>query len=160
MFLLLFWYKYKGSSVAIHSAVASSINSQQSSPLKNHHEAGRNTRYPFWNIRKFRWAKRPELSTTKLVLRSNNSFIINAAIFWDIAPLSPYENRRFGGTYHLHLQSRSSVEKGTRVFMATCYTLASCLVNSYLEDGGDISLRNVDSHTIYTALHLGRWQRS
>jgi hypothetical protein len=30
--------------------------------------------------------------------------VIKFAIFWDIAPCSPYMNRRFGGTYHLHLQ--------------------------------------------------------
>jgi hypothetical protein len=28
----------------------------------------------------------------------------NVAIFWNLAPCSPYVNRRFGGTYHLHLQ--------------------------------------------------------
>jgi hypothetical protein len=27
---------------------------------------------------------------------------MNAAILWDIAPCSPYVNRRFGGNYHLH----------------------------------------------------------
>jgi hypothetical protein len=29
---------------------------------------------------------------------------INVAIFWDIAPCSPPVIRRFGGTYHLHVQ--------------------------------------------------------
>jgi hypothetical protein len=32
------------------------------------------------------------------------------AIFWYIAPCSTYMNRRFGGTYHLHLQGRKSAE--------------------------------------------------
>jgi hypothetical protein len=31
---------------------------------------------------------------------------MNVATFWDIASCSPYVNRRFGGTYHLHFQSR------------------------------------------------------
>jgi succinylglutamate desuccinylase len=34
-------------------------------------------------------------------------------MFWDIAPCSRYMNRRFGGTYHLHLQGRKSAEKET-----------------------------------------------
>jgi hypothetical protein len=32
------------------------------------------------------------------------------AIFWDIAPCSPYVIRRFVGTYHFHLQGRKSGE--------------------------------------------------
>jgi hypothetical protein len=34
--------------------------------------------------------------------------IMNVAIFWDITPYSPYANRRFGGTYQLHLRGRKS----------------------------------------------------
>jgi hypothetical protein len=30
----------------------------------------------------------------------------NVAIFWDIAPCSPYVNRRFGRTYHVQLGDR------------------------------------------------------
>jgi hypothetical protein len=31
---------------------------------------------------------------------------IKSSIFWDIAPCSPLKiNRRFGGTYHLHIQA-------------------------------------------------------
>jgi hypothetical protein len=37
--------------------------------------------------------------------------VTNVAIFWDIAPCTPYVNRRFGGTYHLHLQGRKSTEQ-------------------------------------------------
>jgi hypothetical protein len=34
-------------------------------------------------------------------------FNINSTIFWDITPYSPLRvNRRFGGTYRLHLQGR------------------------------------------------------
>jgi hypothetical protein len=35
---------------------------------------------------------------------------MNAAVFWDIAPCSPYVDRRFGGTYHFHLQGRNSAD--------------------------------------------------
>jgi hypothetical protein len=37
------------------------------------------------------------------------------AIFLDIAPCSPYVNRHFGETYHLHLHSRKSIEHETSV---------------------------------------------
>jgi hypothetical protein len=32
--------------------------------------------------------------------------VMNVAIFWDIAPRSPYVNRRYEGTYYLHPQCR------------------------------------------------------
>jgi hypothetical protein len=32
--------------------------------------------------------------------------VMNDAIFWDIAPCSPYLRRRFRGTYHFHLHGR------------------------------------------------------
>jgi hypothetical protein len=37
-----------------------------------------------------------------------------AAIFWDIALYRQCVNRRFGGTYNLHLQDLKSVEQKTR----------------------------------------------
>jgi hypothetical protein len=40
---------------------------------------------------------------------------MNVAIFWDIQSCSPYVNRRFGGTFHLHLQGRKSAEQDTSV---------------------------------------------
>jgi hypothetical protein len=42
--------------------------------------------------------------------------ITNVIVFWDISPCSPYVNRRFGGTYHLHLQGRKSAEQETSVY--------------------------------------------
>jgi hypothetical protein len=39
---------------------------------------------------------------------------MNVAILWDIAPCSPYTNRRFGRNY-LHLQSRKPAEQETRL---------------------------------------------
>jgi hypothetical protein len=38
---------------------------------------------------------------------------MNAVIFWDKAPFSPYVKRRFSGMYHLHLQGRKSTEQET-----------------------------------------------
>jgi hypothetical protein len=40
---------------------------------------------------------------------------MNVAIFWDIEPCSPYVDRRFGGTYHLHFQGRKSADQETSV---------------------------------------------
>jgi hypothetical protein len=37
------------------------------------------------------------------------------AIFWDVTPCRSCENRRFGGTYRLHLQGRKIRERGTSV---------------------------------------------
>jgi hypothetical protein len=37
------------------------------------------------------------------------------AVFWDVAPCSSCMNRRFGGTYRLHLQGRKIRERVTSV---------------------------------------------
>jgi hypothetical protein len=39
------------------------------------------------------------------------------AVFWDVAPCISCVNRRFGGTYRLHLQVREIRERGTSVRM-------------------------------------------
>jgi hypothetical protein len=39
--------------------------------------------------------------------------VLKITIFWDISQCSPYMNRCFGGTYHLHLQGRKSAEQET-----------------------------------------------
>jgi hypothetical protein len=39
--------------------------------------------------------------------------VIKTAILWDIAPCSPYMNRRFGGMYHIHLPGRKSAAQET-----------------------------------------------
>jgi hypothetical protein len=41
--------------------------------------------------------------------------IPNAAIFWDIPPLSLHVNRSFRGNYHLHPQGRKSTKQETSV---------------------------------------------
>jgi hypothetical protein len=77
------------------------------------------------------------------------------AMFRNIAPCSPYVNGRFEGTYHSHLQGRTSAEQGTMVwlFLASWF-LARMIFDP--EDGGDTFLRNVCSHTDYTAVYLKR----
>jgi hypothetical protein len=63
--------------------------------------------------------------------------VMNSTIFWDITPCSPLRvNRRFGGTYGLHLQSRA--------LLATFFH-AGFLLGLFFdpEDGGDMFLRNV-----------------
>jgi hypothetical protein len=37
------------------------------------------------------------------------------AVFWDVTPCRSCVNRRFGGTYRLHLQGRKIRERGTSV---------------------------------------------
>jgi hypothetical protein len=41
--------------------------------------------------------------------------VMNVATLCDAAPYSPYVNRRFGGTYHFHIQGRKSTEQETNV---------------------------------------------
>jgi hypothetical protein len=48
----------------------------------------------------------------------NNNFFLKNAVFWDVTPCRSCEfNRRFGGTYRLHLQGRKIRERGTSVSM-------------------------------------------
>jgi hypothetical protein len=72
---------------------------------------------------------------------------VKNAVFWDVAPCRSCVNRRFGGTYPLHLQGRKIRERGT-----TCshlHTLFLARGFFYPEAGDDTFLRNV-SHKIYT----------
>jgi hypothetical protein len=69
------------------------------------------------------------------------------SVFWDMAPCRSCVNRRFGGTYRLHLQ------------VADCSQLLKLVPNCgffYPEDEDDIFLRNVGSHKIYMAPHPRR----
>jgi hypothetical protein len=73
------------------------------------------------------------------------------AVFWDVAPGRYCINRRFGRTYHFHLQaSGCSLQPPAH---AGSY-LADFFI--YPEDGGDTFLRNVCLHNIYTAPHHRR----
>jgi hypothetical protein len=69
------------------------------------------------------------------------------SIFWNITPCSPSSvNRRFGGTYCLHLQGRkiswAGNQRKSRICLPAAFTLVSC--SAYFfdpEDGGDMFLR-------------------
>jgi hypothetical protein len=83
------------------------------------------------------------------------------AVFWDAAPCRSCVNRRFGGTYLLHLQDRKIRERGTRVskWLQSAANYSRWFLARgffYPEDGGDTILRNVGSHKIYTATHPRR----
>jgi hypothetical protein len=79
---------------------------------------------------------------------------MKSTIFWDITPFSPLSvNRRFGGTYRLHLQDRKNKFTKKACSRVSCWTY-------FLdpEDGGDMFLRNVCWHSMdYMALYPRRW---
>jgi hypothetical protein len=76
---------------------------------------------------------------------------MNVAIFWVMAPSSKNANRRFGGTYHLHLQGRKSAEHEITVKHVDRQI---CLLIFDPEHGVGTFLRNVDPHTDYTARYI------
>jgi hypothetical protein len=81
--------------------------------------------------------------------------VMKSYIFWDITSCSPIKvNRRFGGTYRLHLQGRRITKQKTSVKAGgkqspprkDCHLLSSWFpawLFFYPEDGGDMFLRNV-----------------
>jgi hypothetical protein len=76
---------------------------------------------------------------------------LKSTVFWDITLCSPLSvNRRFGGTYRLHVQ------------LSTCVHDGFLLTSTFdPEDGGDMFLWNVGRHsTDYTALYPRRWYSS
>jgi hypothetical protein len=60
--------------------------------------------------------------------------VMKVAIFWDIAPYSPYITRRFGGTYHLHPYAS---------YLKANWFLARLIFDP--EAGGDTFLQNISS---------------
>jgi hypothetical protein len=60
-----------------------------------------------------------------------------------------YVNRRFGGTWRLHLQGLKSTEQEISVQQIPKY---------YPEDGGDTFLSHVGSLTVHTAVYHRIWQ--
>jgi hypothetical protein len=67
---------------------------------------------------------------------------MNVAIFWDIAPYSPNMNRRFGGTYRLHVQGRKLAEQESSVQqVAGSFCLWSLLCASVAHSDGSFFLR-------------------
>jgi hypothetical protein len=76
------------------------------------------------------------------------------AVFWDVALCRSCVNRRFGGTYRLHLQGRKIRERGT-----SCSHLLTLVHYSrifYPEDGGNTFLRKVFWDKINTAPYSRR----
>jgi hypothetical protein len=76
---------------------------------------------------------------------------MNVAIFWNIAPCSPNVNRRFGGAYQLHFQSKKSAEQGTRVQQLTRHNYRLIFGS---EDKADPFLRNVRLHIRTTRRYI------
>jgi hypothetical protein len=77
------------------------------------------------------------------------------ATFWNIAPCSPYTNRRFGG----HLQSRKQERsRGLGQPPVTRWFLVRPIFNP--EDSGNIFLRNVGSYTDHMGLYSRRLEHS
>jgi hypothetical protein len=54
------------------------------------------------------------------------------AVFWDVAPCGFCVNRRFGGTYRLHLQGRNIREQGTSLSMWQRFFCMDTLVQPIL----------------------------
>jgi hypothetical protein len=97
---------------------------------------------------------RYKLTSTSLSVQSSIGYVrfevfaavtMKNAVFWDLAPCRSCElNRRFGGTYRLHLQCRKIPGSSLQGFF-------------YHEDGGDRFHRNVGSiHKLYMAPHPRR----
>jgi hypothetical protein len=82
--------------------------------------------------------------------------VMKSIIFWDVTPCSLLRcNRRFGGTYRIHLQGRR------KFCLPPAYLLVLAEIFFDPEDGGDMFLRNVCCiSTHYTASHPRRWYAS
>jgi hypothetical protein len=79
---------------------------------------------------------------------------IKNAVFWDVEPCKYFVNRRFGGTYSLHLQGiknpralnqreQVAVDWVTVRVYLPAHVGSSFVDFLYPEDGGDLFLRNV-----------------
>jgi hypothetical protein len=64
------------------------------------------------------------ITTTLVRFEVFTGVTMKNAVFWDMAPCSSCVNRRFGGTYRLHLQGRKIREWRTSVsrWLADYYT--------------------------------------
>jgi hypothetical protein len=75
-------------------------------------------------------------------------------IFWEMIPCGSYKNRRFGGSYRLHLQG-ARVRAGYRAnesvpIQELTTSLCNQLALVHPEDGGDTIPRNVGSYKSHT----------
>jgi hypothetical protein len=72
---------------------------------------------------------RSRLVTKNMFIEVLTAVVMKSTIFWDITPCSPLSvNRRFGGTYRLHLHGRKNKlsKKPARKQMANWF-LAQCI---------------------------------
>jgi hypothetical protein len=77
------------------------------------------------------------------------------AAFWDVVPHRSRQNRRFRGTWRLHLQGRIG-ELGTLAALPVGYKQWFCLADSFYPEGGDTFLSNVGSNKTHAAPHPRR----
>jgi hypothetical protein len=76
--------------------------------------------------------------------------VMRMATFWDIAPCSPFMNRRFRGTCYLLLHGRKSAEQEIRVGKV----VRQC------SNGCNRFLRNIGSYGNYRVTYPRIWQLS
>jgi hypothetical protein len=68
---------------------------------------------------------------------------MKSTIFWDITPCSPLKvNRRFGGTYRLHLQGRRISRAGNQRERSACHLLPPSFPVSLFFDPEDADIFN------------------
>jgi hypothetical protein len=65
------------------------------------------------------------------------------AVFWDVASCRYFLNRRFGGTYRLHLQGIRNPGSCRLILQLPAHAGSSLVDFLYPKDGGDTFLRNV-----------------
>jgi hypothetical protein len=79
-----------------------------------------------------------EIGTNYLGFEVLTAVVMKGTIFWDVTPFSPLSaNRRFGGTYRLHLKGRK-ISRARNQRESTCHP----------EDGGDMFFQNGLQRTI------------
>jgi hypothetical protein len=64
------------------------------------------------------------------ILREEHRLRVKYVLFWDVMQCSSCKNRRFGGTYRLHLQGENSLRIGnTLAVTSNCSTLRRTVAN-------------------------------
>jgi hypothetical protein len=85
------------------------------------------------------------------------------AVFWDVAQCSSCVNRRFGGTYRLHLKGRKISERGTNTSrwlkkkMSADYLYPPAHVGSSLADFSTLKFEAI--HSSKTSVHTRSTRR-
>jgi hypothetical protein len=82
------------------------------------------------------------------------------AVFWDVTPCGSCKNRRFGGKYCLHHQSKENHRARINISIVLQLLFTANVVPSSVichpNDGGDMFLRNVGSSKGLTVSHPRR----